>query len=101
MEVRWTGRAEQALSQHSKPLVVEMQVYFTCVVKKRVLFYEQDKPQGTPVDERLNILFNVVESNSCDPVEFANNFPVKQVFSSPAANKMKPSALEIDYRNGS
>ncbi|MET0048850.1 MAG: hypothetical protein ABW066_13780 [Sedimenticola sp.] len=100
LEVRWTGRAERALGQRSAPLTVEMQVYFTCVVKKRVLFHDNGELHGSPVDERLNILFNVVESNSCDPVEFANNFPVKQVFDSPAALKMKPSALEIDFRDG-
>ncbi|MES9962379.1 MAG: hypothetical protein ABW116_02460 [Candidatus Sedimenticola sp. 20ELBAFRAG] len=100
VEVRWTDRAGLALSNLTSPLTVEMQVYFTCVVKKRVLFHEQNDQQATPVTGQLQILFNVVESTSCDPVEFANNFPVKRVFESPAAQKMKPSALEIDYKDG-
>jgi hypothetical protein len=101
VEVRWTDRAERALTQRDTPLIAEMQLYFSCVVKKRVLFHEQSEPEGIPVGSRLQILFRPVQSTSCDPEEFAHNFPVKREFQSPAADKMKPSALEIDYRYGS
>lgn len=101
MEIRWTDRAERALAARDIPLIAEMQLYFSCVVKKRVLFHDQIELPATPVDGRLSVLFRPVESISCDPDEFARNFPVKRTFESPAAKKLRPSALQIDYRNGS
>ncbi|MGD9000665.1 MAG: hypothetical protein PVF75_09640, partial [Granulosicoccaceae bacterium] len=100
VEVWWTDRAERALAQRDTPLTAEMQLYFSCVVKKRVLFHEQSELEGIPVDSRLQILFRPVESTSCDPEEFAHDFPVKREFQSPAARKLKPAVLEIDYRHG-
>ena len=40
LELRWTRRAERALMQRETPLIVELQLLFSCVVKKRVLFHE-------------------------------------------------------------
>lgn len=100
-EVRWTERAEQAFSDRNTPLIAEMQLYFSCVVKKRILFHEHSEMEGVPVDERLHILFRSVESTSCDPEEFVQNFPVKRELMSPAAGKLHPSALEIDFSKGS
>ena len=37
--VRMTNRAQRALDTLETPLLVEMQLYFSCVVKKRVLFH--------------------------------------------------------------
>ncbi|MFV2032364.1 MAG: hypothetical protein ACC663_07700, partial [Gammaproteobacteria bacterium] len=39
--VKWTERAEDALSNRPGPMVVEMQLYFSCVPKKRVLFHDR------------------------------------------------------------
>lgn len=101
LAISWTARAERALAARDAPLIAEMQLYFSCVVKKRVLFHGRSELPATPVDERLQVLFRPVESTSCDPVEFARNFPVKRAFDSPAAQKLRPSALQLDYRNGS
>ena len=99
VEVRWTDRAEQALAQRETPLGVEMQLYFSCVVKKRVLFHEQAEPQAIPVDTRLQVLFRTVQATSCSPEEFAQHFPVQHDFESAAAGKMKPSRLDLDYHH--
>lgn len=101
--VRWTQRAERQLARRDHPLLAEMQLYFTCVVKKRVLFHEtggSDGVEGLAVNEHLHIAFRPVEANSCDPVEFAANFPVRREFDSSAAVKMHPTSLHIDFKNG-
>jgi len=100
VEVEWTQRAERQLAQRTTPLTVEMQIYFSCVVKKRVLFHETADLDGSNVGDKLTANFSVVESNSCDPVEFANNFPVKNRFNSIAATKMHPKKLTLDYKGG-
>jgi hypothetical protein len=46
VEVRWTDRAEKKLQLGSRPLIVELQLYFSCVVKKRVVFHQQAPGTG-------------------------------------------------------
>ena len=104
IDIEWTQRAENQLRKMKTALTVEMQIYFSCVVKKRVLFHENDAttgPEATEVTDKLSIGFNVVESNSCDPVEFASNFPVKNRFESVAASRMHPKKVSIDFSKGS
>ena len=96
--IEWTQRAEKRLAQRTTPLIAEIQIYFSCVVKKRVLFHDSSELETTPVDDRLEICFRAVESNSCDPVEFARNFPVKNSFTSRTALKMHPKKLSIDFK---
>lgn len=103
LRVHWTRRAERQLARRSQPLLVEMQLYFTCVVKKRVLFHEaatEGELAWHPVNEGLKVAFRTVEANSCDPLEFAANFPVKREFDSSGARQMHPAQLHLDYRKG-
>ena len=97
----WTERAQRAMQQRSSPLVVEMQLYFSCVVKKRVIFHDHAKLDLVDVSEWLRVGFRPVQSASCDPDEFARNYPVQRPFDSCAAAKMNPRWLLIDYKNGS
>lgn len=100
VEVRWTQRAERALQRRDAPLLAEMQLYFSCVVKKRVLFHEPGELEPVPVNAQLHITFRPVQSSSCDPVEFAAHYPVQQEFHSQAAAKMHPRWLQLDYKKG-
>ncbi len=98
LKIEWTKRAQQELSHISKPLIVEMQLYFSCVVKKRVLFSEQVDFKTTSVNDNLQVAFHPVEAASCDPIEFAKNFPAIREFDSISAKKMHPSQLKIDFK---
>jgi len=99
LTIEWTKRADHALSQSTKNLIVEMQLYFSCVVKKRVLFTEQADFQTISVKDNLSVAFHPVEAASCDPIEFAKNFPARHEFDSVSAKKMRPRELKIDYKN--
>lgn len=96
LEVEWTKRAQLALSRRDKPLVIEMQLLFSCVVKKRVIFHDSYDLDTVSVNDEITIAFRAVESTSCDPIEFANNYPVKQELESTAALKMRPKHLLVD-----
>jgi len=100
LTVLWTGRAEEKLSQRFEPLYVEMQLFFSCVVKKRVLFYDEKKYVPVPVSEKLAVVFRPVEAASCDPEEFAKNYPEKRELDSIPATKMRASSLMIDFVDG-
>lgn len=97
LQVRWTERAQQQLERRDKPLAVEMQLYFSCVVKKRVLFPEQGSAEAVTLPAGLTLDFRAVEASSCDPLEFARAYPVRRELRSAAARRMHPRTLELDY----
>lgn len=99
LRINWTKRADQALKIRTRPLIAEMQLYFSCVVKKRVLFHNNSDIPSLSINPYLNIIFRTVQSSACSPEEFANNYPVNQDFDSQAAKKMHPSQLNIDFKN--
>ncbi len=100
LRVQWNGRAERALFNRREPLVIEMQLYFSCVVKKRVLFHDQADFETAGVNDNIQIAFRPIQAAACDPEEFARNYPVGRVLNAPAATRMIPSKISIDFRKG-
>lgn len=100
MAIMYTRRAEKALQQLNTPLIAELQLYFTCVVQKRVNFHEHTDLETISVNPYLEIAYRTVQSNACDPVEFAEKHPVKKELNSKGASNMRPSSFKIDYKNG-
>ena len=99
MSVIYSKRAKKALEKRDSSLIAELQLYFTCVVQKRVVFHEQSDLETITVNPNLKIAYHTVQSNACDPVEFAEKHPVKNELNSKAAQRMRPSLLQIDYIN--
>jgi len=97
--VEWTKRAHQKIGRLNTPLIVEMQLYFSCVVKKRVLFSESADFNTQTVNDKLSVAFHTVEAASCDPIEFAKNYPARRELDSVGAKKMHPKQVKIDYVN--
>lgn len=100
MAIMYSMRAEKALENREQSLIAELQLYFTCVVQKRVLFHEHTDLETIAANPNLKIAYHTVQSNNCDPVEFAEKHPVKKDLNSKAANAMRPSLFKIDYKNG-
>jgi hypothetical protein len=100
MAIMYSKRAEKALAKRDTSLIAELQLYFTCVVQKRVVFHEHTDLESITVNPNLKIAYHTVQSNACDPVEFAEKHPVKKELDSKAAKSMRPSLFKIDYKNG-
>lgn len=100
MGIMYSVRAEKALQQRNTPLIAELQLYFTCVVQKRVNFHEYSDLETISTHSNLEIAYHTVQSNACDPVEFADKHPVKNELNSKGAKSMRPSLLKIDYKDG-
>lgn len=101
LQVRWTARAERELQRLESGLVVELQLYFSCVVKKRVLFHPG--PAGfdpVAVDDRFGLVFQPVAAAACDPEKFAASYPRGRQLSGDRARRMLPRRVELDYRRG-
>ena len=100
VRVEWSKAADNALSALSSPLSVEMELYFSCLIRKKVRF--GDKAHSAvffPVNERLGVAFRPVVTNVCradgetQEIDLVD-FPIKN----PAA--FVPRWLKIAYRRG-
>lgn len=100
LTVAWTQRAEHALEKRDEPLTVEMQIYFSCVVKKRVLFEREAGDGFVLVNEKLSVAFRAVEAAACEPVMFAESYPERRKLESEGASGMHPRRLLLDYSRG-
>lgn len=101
IEFSWTDRAETALQHRRRALVVELQLYFSCVVKKRVLFHQPPMDfESFRVNDKIELYFRPIASAACDPNEFATRYPPGRDLSAGAAARMLPRSVEIDYRRG-
>lgn len=100
LELRWSNRAERELQRCGQPLIIELQLYFSCVVKKRVLFHQHADFATERVDDRLEIAFRAIASAACDADVFARDFPAGRDLSAGPAARMVPAIAEIDYRAG-
>ncbi|MDH3859053.1 MAG: hypothetical protein OEV07_13760 [Gammaproteobacteria bacterium] len=99
VEISWTDRADRELQRRKQALVVELQLYFSCVVKKRVLFHQRAVEfDSIRVNDKFEIAFQPIASAACDPREFAANYPQGKNLSAGNAARMVPRAVEIDYR---
>ena len=100
LAIMYSKRAEKALAKRDSALIAELQLYFTCVVQKRVVFHEHTHLDTITTNSNLEIAYHTVQSNACDPVEFAEKHPVKKELNSKAAKSMRPSLFKVDYKNG-
>lgn len=98
LDISWTRRAQKALEKRKQPLFVEMQLTFSCVVKKRLIFHDCYAHGSVPVFEKLSLDFRTVEPTSCDPEEFARNYPERRELKSGAARRMNAKKLVFDYK---
>ena len=99
--IEMSTAATHALLQREKPLLAEMELYFSCLVRKRVRFHELSTPlsndnQQAWVTDELTVSFRPVMTQSCSigdadepPV---TDFPINR----PAA--FVPRWLHIDYQ---
>jgi hypothetical protein len=101
LEVRLSTAACAALAARGAPLVVEMELYFSCLIRKRLLFLSAPHTDAlcATVDRSLTVCFRPVMTRQCalrdvegePPLE---SFPIKR----PEA--FLPKWLVLDFRRG-
>jgi len=95
--IQLTTAAEAALGRRGTPLVAEMELYFSCLLRKRVRF--GDAAAGaTSVSDTLAVRFRPVMTATCSVDDAADEPPVTDF---PIANPQAfvPHWLHIDYRD--
>ena len=100
VEVHLTRRATNALARLATPLVAEMELYFGCLIRMRVVFREhQDDPPVHRVTDVLGIRFRPVMTQSCrlapdGAAPPTTDFPLVE------PQRFVPRWLTIDHRGG-
>ena len=99
VEVRISKAAQKALAQRDRPLVAEMELLFSCLLRKRVLFGDAAE-QSTPVNDRLAVRFRPIMTRKCSVAE-GGATPPSEGFPLDNPRPYVPHWLTIDYRRGS
>ncbi len=100
LRVEVTPRARAALAARTTPLLAEMELYFSCLIRKAVRFREHDDDDGAvAAGDTLAVRFRPVMTASCSMADYERSpqladFPIQR------AGAFTPHWLRIDYRRG-
>ena len=98
LEIRLTTAAQKALARRDRPLVAEMELLFSCLLRKRVYFGDVAE-QSTPVNDRLSVRFKPIMTRRCSVAE-GGATPPSEGFPLENPRPYVPNWLAIDYRQG-
>ena len=98
--IRLTASAQSALAARSVPLIAEMELYFSCLIRMQVRFYDGDPAlTATPVNEQLAIRFRPVMSERCD-MHAVEGKPALKEFPIIRRQPFVPRWLNLDFKKG-
>jgi len=101
LELRLTRAARKALAGVSGPLTIELELYFSCLIRKRVRFLDaphEDSAACAALGPKVQICFRPVMTKAC----FGGYPPEPELESFPARNPTAfiPKWLALDWRGG-
>ncbi len=100
--VVWTRSAAQKLADRSHPLVLELELYFSCLVKKFVHFHDEAPARATiQVADKLQLYFRAVTSTACtmDAAETLGRQPEIELETA-AVRRLAPKRVRLDFAKG-
>jgi hypothetical protein len=101
VDITLSEAARDALSRRTKPLAVEMELYFSCLIRKQVRFRDagQNDPHGAELNDRLRIHFRPVMTRACGK-DYEGDEPPLTDFPLARRRPYIPHWLRIDFHNG-
>ena len=101
MTVRLSTAAHTALATRDTPLVVEMELYFSCLIRKRVRFLSAPHPDAfcASMDEHLTVCFRPVMTRQC-ALSDVEGEPELERFPIHRPEAFLPKWLALDFRRG-
>lgn len=100
--VEWTPAAGRELARRSTPLIVELELYFSCLVKKFVHFREDSRGRETvSAGEKIRLYFRPVTSTACsfEVAERLGRQPEMDI-DTPATRRIAPKRVSLDHVGG-
>jgi hypothetical protein len=99
---QWSRAAADRLERRSQPLVVELELYFSCLVKKFVHFHDvAPSLKKIAVSDKLQVCFRTVTSTACsmDVAQRLGRQPEVEL-DTPVARRLAPKRVWLDHRRG-
>lgn len=100
--VEWTPAAARELGRRTAPLIVELELYFSCLVKKFVHFREDSRGRPTvAAGDKLQLYFRPVTSTACSLETAARLGRQPEIdIDTPATRRIAPRRVSIDHVDG-
>lgn len=99
LEIRISPAAERALAARATPLLAEMELLFSCLIRKRVRFSERVADDAIQACEGLAVRFRPVMTRVC-AVSDVGGAPPLEDFPIADPRPYVPRWLSIDFRQG-
>jgi hypothetical protein len=98
--VEWSASADAAMHSLALPLLVEMELYFSCLIRKTVRFNQKSSLRyGVSVTPKLAVGFRPVMTKVCKVSEVAEEPPLED-FNIAKPEAFVPKKLFIDFKRG-
>ncbi|PKO72206.1 MAG: hypothetical protein CVU20_03410 [Betaproteobacteria bacterium HGW-Betaproteobacteria-14] len=100
--VEWTPAAARELSRRTTPLFVELELYFSCLVKKFVHFRDDARDRtAVAAGDNLLLYFRPVTSTACsfEVAERLGRQPEMELHTA-AVGKIAPRKVSLDFAGG-
>ena len=101
IRVEWTPRAQREMDRRTHPLYVEMELYFSCMVKKYIHFLERPRNEASVyLNEKFAVYFRPVTSTECsmDLAADLGRQPEIELHNETVA-RMLPKRIYVDFKN--
>lgn len=100
--VEWTRAAANELARRKTPLFVELELYFSCLVKKFVHFREDARDRtAVAASDKLLLYFRPVTSTACsfEVAERLGRQPEMELHTAAVA-RIAPKQVSLDFARG-
>ena len=103
MNIQISEKAKNQLLKRNSPLYVELELYFSCLIRKRVYFHEKPLTDGIPVPSAVNNLaieFRPVMTRACLVGDADVHNPSVERFPIVKGERFFPKWFTLDFRKG-
>jgi len=100
--VHLSRNAETALNALTSPLTVELEIYFSCLIRLRVVFPDHPQADYIPLKsehDNLNLYFHPIMTKHCEVSELHGRDPDTETFPIKKPEKFIPKWLKLDFKN--
>jgi len=96
-----SAAAAVALAERAAPLVAEMELYFSCLIRKQLRFPASPHPDALclPVSGELTVCFRPVMTRACAMRDVIDK-PALEAFPIARPQAFVPRWLRLDHRDG-
>lgn len=102
VSIELTGSAQSALAKRESPLNIELELYFSCLIRLRVLFPDQPEEGFIPVtsnNDKLNVFFHPIMTKHCVIDDIRGRDPDTETFPIKKPEKFIPKWITLDYKH--